>query len=197
MQNNSSQRWLVKMPKALDLIGQHFGSLLVIEKQGSGSHGIIWKCQCQCGKTISVTSSSLISRKKNNNRLTCGCIKSKKRSEFTYLNSKYNNYKQNAKKRNLSFSLTREQSFYLFKQNCYWCGASPSLPDESKTYTLNLGIPIPTNGIDRYDNSFGYESTNCVSCCTVCNRVKWHLSGDDFLHLIKTYYSKHFSNEQR
>ena len=54
-------------------------------------------------------------------------------------------------------------------------------------------MPTETNGIDRFDNQFGYESTNSVPCCEQCNKIKRDLSGQDFLNLINTYYQKHFS----
>jgi len=36
------------------------------------------------------------------------------------------------------------------------------------------------NGIDRFNNSIGYEVNNCVPCCKHCNYVKGDLSLTDF-----------------
>jgi len=44
------------------------------------------------------------------------------------------------------------------------------------------------NGIDRVDNSRGYESGNVVSCCGVCNMLKHVLSKEEFLARIEKIY---------
>ena len=63
------------MPKLIDLTGQRFGRLIVIERvenyvSPKGRHEARWKCQCDCGKTITVRSSSL----RSGNTQSCGCI---------------------------------------------------------------------------------------------------------------------------
>lgn len=49
------------MSKALDLIGQRFGKLTVIEKteKRNSSGQIIWKCQCDCGNFYEIDGSNL------------------------------------------------------------------------------------------------------------------------------------------
>jgi hypothetical protein len=37
------------MPKAIDITGQKFGTLTVIEKAPSRSGKTYWKCECECG----------------------------------------------------------------------------------------------------------------------------------------------------
>lgn len=55
------------------LIGQKFGKLTVIKDTGkrANSRGIIWECQCDCGKIIEVSTNNL----KQNNTMSCGCMK--------------------------------------------------------------------------------------------------------------------------
>lgn len=65
------------MAKALDLTGQRFGMLTVIERRGSGKRGALWLCQCDCGNTAIVCSADL-----KKSTVSCGC----KRQEF--LNSR-------------------------------------------------------------------------------------------------------------
>lgn len=53
------------MGKFIDLTGRRFGKLVVIERVGystdkSGRKYIMWKCQCDCGNTKEIRSSSLI-----------------------------------------------------------------------------------------------------------------------------------------
>ena len=191
----SRWRGVYKMPTALNLLNQKFGKLTVVSQSSTKdkSGAIKWECLCECGKFTIRTGSSLVySAKHADYMITCGCRKTDKRSVQTYLNSKYNTYIQNAKKRKLIFALTQEVFCFLIQQKCYWCKSKPKLPDKTCNYSLNLGIPIETNGIDRYDNNLGYESTNCVPCCERCNKIKNNLSGEEFLNLIDVYYQTHF-----
>lgn len=77
-----------------------------------------------------------------------------------------------AKKRNLAATLTFEEYENLIKLPCYLCG--------EPVISVHSG-----HGIDRLDNSIGYTSNNCRSCCGVCNKMKESLSIDDFIVRIK------------
>lgn len=69
--------------KREDLTKQKFGMLQPIEYEGYKNHRAYWKCQCDCGKTISVREHDL----KTGNTRSCGCIKSKgERNIFNILN---------------------------------------------------------------------------------------------------------------
>ena len=59
------------MGKALDLIGQRFGRLTVIEKIGTKNSKVMWKCKCDCGN---YTESSTSSLRKGDSR-SCGCLR--------------------------------------------------------------------------------------------------------------------------
>ena len=91
------------------------------------------------------------------------------------------NYCNGAKKRGLSFELTREQFGDLTKQDCWYCGAKPAQKassNEVKDFYLY-------NGIDRVENDKGYIFANCVPCCGRCNRMKSNLSAEDFINQTK------------
>lgn len=55
--------------KALDLTGQKFGRLVVIERSGSKNNKALWKCQCECGGIAIAISHDLIS----GHTKSCGC----------------------------------------------------------------------------------------------------------------------------
>ena len=61
------------MAKPIDLTGQRFGKLTVIEKteKRSGGGSVIWKCQCDCGNICEVASNDL----KSGNTQSCGCLR--------------------------------------------------------------------------------------------------------------------------
>lgn len=57
----------------IDLTGQHFGKLTVLERGPNLESGLAtWKCKCECGSIITVRGSSL----RNGTTTSCGCIKS-------------------------------------------------------------------------------------------------------------------------
>lgn len=55
------------------LIGQRFGKLTVIKDSGerNSCRNILWECQCDCGNTVKVPTSSL----KRGYTHSCGCLK--------------------------------------------------------------------------------------------------------------------------
>ena len=85
-----------------------------------------------------------------------------------------NTYKQNAKRRNLSWELTLKQFVKLTSSNCYYCGVQPK--QGSWIRRRKRLVPVRHeyiyNGIDRKDNAKGYTAANCVPCCGSCNKIK-------------------------
>ena len=84
--------------------------------------------------------------------------------------SKYREYRNSAKKRNLCFKLTEEECEKLFKSSCHYCG---SISNNNSLI-----------GIDRVDNDRGYISENCVPCCYICNLMKSDQNVDIFIKKI-------------
>ena len=74
--------------------------------------------------------------------------------------SRFSRAKKQAERRGITFSLTLEQYLKSISSPCYYCDN-------------RIGKPVQTStGLDRLDNSKGYELTNVVSCCWSCNRVR-------------------------
>lgn len=61
------------MGRLIDLTGQRFGRLVVLERCETVKHGdhVKWLCQCDCGNTIKVASNCL----RFDNTRSCGCLK--------------------------------------------------------------------------------------------------------------------------
>lgn len=60
------------MPKKLDLTGQKFGRLTVIEEVGRDIHGNTkWRCKCECGGEIIVYAGNL----RKGYTKSCGCLR--------------------------------------------------------------------------------------------------------------------------
>jgi len=72
-------------------------------------------------------------------------------------------------KRELEYSLTKEQYDELIYKPCYLCG-----------YKNIVG-----NGLDRQDNTKGYIIDNVLPCCSTCNMMKAFYNKDDFIKQMK------------
>lgn len=174
----------------IDITGQVFNRWTVIKKikkdKWRNTH---WLCKCICNKEKIVTGSSL----KNNTSKSCGCLQKEIARKNSILpdgeanfNALYYKYRRNGIKRDLEFNLTKEQAKILFKGDCYYCGIKPL---QKHTYKKSNGEYF-YNGIDRVDNTKGYNIDNCVSCCGTCNHAKHNMSQDNFFVLIKKIFNK-------
>ncbi|MBE3139499.1 MAG: hypothetical protein IMZ53_02845 [Thermoplasmata archaeon] len=97
----------------------------------------------------------------------------------------YYNYKRTARIREYAFTLTKEEFLELTKSDCFYCGTEPKQYKSKYGNKSRKGIPFVYNGIDRVDNSVGYEYANCVPCCKTCNRMKGCLGFNEFTKKIK------------
>ena len=95
----------------------------------------------------------------------------------------YIDYNRSAVKRGLSMNIQAADFKALVVQPCYYC-------DYFKETEVN--------GIDRVNNDMGYEKSNCVPCCELCNRLKHYFHPSFFIkvcHIIngatapKEFYS--------
>ena len=63
--------------KAINLVGQKFGRLLVIERLRNEQNQLVWKCQCDCGNIVIVRGDSL----RSGHTQSCGCLQKERASE--------------------------------------------------------------------------------------------------------------------
>src|SRR5699024_7767842 len=62
--------------KTIDLTGQKFGRLVVVDREGSNKHKkAIWLCRCECGNTTVVVGSDL----RSGHTKSCGCLENENR----------------------------------------------------------------------------------------------------------------------
>jgi len=169
----------------IDVTGQRFGRLVVIEFIEKRSRFPFWLCRCDCGNDAIVNVYALL----NGRTVSCGC----RRKSITLLpegeasfNCVYKSYKQNADARDILFELTREEFKNLTSQNCYYCGLETR--QYSKWRSDHQNGAYVHNGIDRVDSSRGYIFDNCVPCCRVCNVAKRDMPVDDFYAWIERVY---------
>jgi hypothetical protein len=199
--------------KLRDLTGQTFGRLTVVKRAQSNTtrHGAIWECLCSCGKTKSVPSCNLLS----GNTTSCGCVH---REQITARNNllalepwlvDMNIYKRRLGYRKAklelgsnqfksevsttkhptltySWGLTLEDYKELVTSPCYYCG---NPPNQYPHGVLLRKTGLKRNGIDRLDNTKGYSSDNCVTCCRPCNLEKRSQTLNVFIENTRRRYT--------
>lgn len=169
--------------KKIDLVGERFGHLVVMREapqkiEKNGRKRVRWYCNCDCGtKDVIADSNSL----RCGSTISCGnkCKLKVKPNNYAAKNTVFLYYRNNAKKRNIPFLLSKEEVFQIIEQPCYFCGAIKSNIINTDTYTYRY------NGIDRINSNIGYNKNNIVACCKYCNRAKSDMSLDMFIEWIK------------
>lgn len=171
--------------KLKNVVGQRFGRLLVLRRSDDPKwNRVFWICKCDCGKEVEVGSENLLS----GNTKSCGCYSLEiKKARATLLTTdacvfdRFKDYRKEAENRKLSFNISLEEFKSFTSENCHYCGKLPSqvIPQSRSK------IPYFYSGIDRKDNSIGYEFENCLPCCKQCNFAKSGRSYDEFQSWIK------------
>ena len=97
----------------------------------------------------------------------------------------WDQYKRDAAKRNYIWNLTKDEFFNLTSQNCFYCNLPPS---NIKVSSYGKGDFV-YSGIDRIDNSRGYDTDNAVPCCKTCNRAKDIMGQGEFLEWVSRVHN--------
>lgn len=175
--------------KIVNLVGQQFGKLTVLEKMSSTRGGsVLWKCLCACGSEYQATTRHL--NRKNNNVKSCGCnqIKEgKNHAQWTGYEeisggwwASHVKHSANCKSRKqIDLSLTMEEAWNLFLQQdrkCFFTGVTLLISKSSGTNTASL---------DRIDNTKGYHLNNVRWVHKDINMMKRTYSDIYFINLCK------------
>jgi len=133
------------------LVGQKFGSLLVLERLPNDNEQHIWLCRCDCGNELKIRGGNLLTA----NTRSCGC-KSKVLKHGMSSSSEY-------------------QAWSSMKARClnpknkaykYYGGRGISICEQwinsFETFYSDIGHkPDPTYSLDRIDSNGNYELSNC------------------------------------
>jgi len=168
-------------PLVGNLVGQKFSRLTVLRRAENNKAGdAFWWCRCDCGKEVRVIARAL----RTGATRSCNCLQKETARAMNILppgecafNQLLNGYKWNARHRDFSFDLTKEQFRELTQGACVYCG---DLPNQEIKVPSNNGSYV-YNGIDRLDSKLGYTKDNCVSACGVHNLMKLDMTVEQFL----------------
>jgi len=152
----------------------------------AGNSRTFWKCRCDCGQTKEVAYLNL----SNGDVRSCGCLHRELAAhrvrerfrDYPKHSRVFRYYRRNAKMRGVDWNLSKEEFFRLIQADCYFCGTPP--PSRPGPYDLKY------NGIDRIDNSKGYEEGNVVACCTTCNSAKSTMSVLEFAKWVERIHQR-------
>lgn len=196
-----------------EFIGNTFNKLKVLEFIGVRRfthkdrirNKYFYRCLCECGNTTEIASSNFKTTK------SCGCatlegykISANKQRGIprpqiqkpkgeSVLHSVFLAYKNGAKKRNITFNLTKDQFRNLTDKNCAYCGTPPNVTKKNSKDNTARNM----NGIDRVDSHTGYELSNCVPCCKICNYMKHELSIEQWKNHMLKVLNHFFTGDKR
>ena len=156
------------MGTVIDLTGQRFGRLTVINRSGSGGKDARWLCKCECGKEKVVRSSCL----RNGETKSCGCLSNELKSKANIVHGKSYDSQYGRKKKRYErlyvIWLNMIQRCTNPKRKCWknYGGRGISVCKEWREFIPFRDWAL-ANGyhddltIDRIDNDGNYEPTNC------------------------------------
>lgn len=148
-------------------------------------------CACDCGNF------NLFKVKIQLTRNSCGCLVKesidklvklvKKEEGVSAFNEVYASYQKVAAKRGYPFDISREDFKLITSKNCFYCNSPPSNKMER---AASNGVFV-YSGMDRVDNSKGYDINNVVPCCAVCNGMKMAMTTDEFILHLQVMLSRY------
>jgi len=146
------------MTKAINLIGQRFGRLVVLTRSSNTKTGRTrWQCQCDCDNTTVVVSDKLRSGKTK----SCGCLQ-----------------QENRLRGRRTHGMTKSREYHIWhgiKARCYnannpayshYGGRGINVCDQwlqsFENFLKDMGLaPSDKHSIDRIDNNGNYKPSNC------------------------------------
>lgn len=166
-------------------LGQQVGRLTVKEFIGVRPHGpsrknrSVYRSECLCGNEYVISHSALEAGMTK----SCGCLRSINKlarrtpKQRSGVNTVFSSYRANARQKNLTFDLTRDEVEGLISKPCFYCGICRS----NNRQVGNSQDRVKYNGIDRVDSTKGYTLDNVVTCCRQCNYGKLRQSPEEFI----------------
>jgi hypothetical protein len=174
--------------------------IVKIEKNGKSMGNGVFLI-CECGEKIGpIAISRLYKRGKRPGVQSCKKCAYKITGESKRLyddgqakHAVFSRYKVGAKRRAISWNLSKEDFFHLISLSCVYCGES-NLSFASNPKTSPWQKSFYYTGLDRIDSQLGYEINNVQPCCKWCNMGKSNRSEKEFLEWIDRIYERKQKN---
>ena len=176
-------------------LGKFYGRIEIIDYGEYIKHRLMAITKCHNCNTISTRRIDHLVA--NNPKYCLNCKEQSyiKVQSTTPQNNHYSAMKHGAKSRGFLWEINKDQFAVITKKNCFYCGE----PASNNNYTGyskvgrkdKISLEYVANGIDRIDSTKGYNKSNIVPCCPICNRIKNHFSIDIFFDKIDKIYNLH------
>lgn len=179
------------MKNAVDLAGQRFGKLTVLERATERKRGqLAWRCRCDCGGEAVDTVSAL----RAGARKHCGCASyltgsaSRAWRGYGEIPAKlWSQIQTNARRRGINFSVTGEAAWAAYQRQQGRCALSGVL--------LSLKLSAITASLDRIESSKGYVDGNIQWLHKDVNMMKRAMTDSELVAWSKRIY-EHSANRQ-
>lgn len=147
----------------VNLIGEKFGRLTVVEFDRLQNHKAYWKCVCDCGLVVIASGNNL----RSGNTSSCGCLRRETTKARGLGNAKHNESHQNKTRLYTIWCGMRQRCSNPNKKYYnHYGGKGVRICDEWNNYSVFKEWAL-ANGyadnlsIDRIDNNGNYEPSNC------------------------------------
>lgn len=98
----------------------------------------------------------------------------------------YSKYRDKARRKDISWSLTKDDVYDMIYKRCYYCNSLGK-----NKYACFDEKHLRYNGIDRLSSHRGYTQKNTVAACGTCNYAKLQMTVTEFRSWLRRAY-KHF-----
>ena len=154
------------------------------------SQRFIWAICAGCSKTRWVHYIKKTNKPKSACCIVCGHLGTNRELRVSFsvrrISRLFTSFGVRARRRNLDANLSKVLFAELVNSDCYYCGDSPGNREKDR------GRVYVYQGIDRVNNTKGYEIDNVVPCCILCNKMKKAMGQEEFLlhiHKIATRFT--------